>query len=121
MARAIRAGRIADRERAEIARRITFSTDLHALGRASLVIEAIFEDIALKADLFAKLEGLLPGTDLEIFGVTMAGVPVRLDSSYNSGTKVWTWRYDPGVNPYVEYTLQPKVSVPARPVRGMMR
>lgn len=64
MARAIRAGRIADRERAEIARRITFSTDLHALGRASLVIEAIFEDIALKADLFAKLEGLLPSDTL---------------------------------------------------------
>ena len=66
--------------------------------------------------------GLLPaGTDLEIFGVTMAGVPVRLDSSYNSGTKVWTWRYDPTVNPYAEYTLQPKVTVPARPVRGMRR
>ena len=33
--------------------------------------------------------GLLPaGTDLEIFGVTMAGVPVRLDSSYNSGTTI---------------------------------
>ncbi len=76
---------------------------------------------AFTVSIDTTLEGLLPGTDLEIFGVTMGGVPVRLDSSYNSGTKVWTWRYDPGVNPYVEYGLQPKVSVPARPVRGMMR
>ena len=64
VARAIRAGRVADRERAEIARRITFSTDLHALGRTSLVIEAVFEDMALKTDLLARLESLLPGDTL---------------------------------------------------------
>ena len=45
----------------------------------------------------------------------------RMGRRYNSGTKVWTWRYDPTVNPYAEYTLQPKVTVPARPVRGMRR
>lgn len=59
MVRAIRAGRIAESQRGEIARRITFSTDLHALRRAGLVIEAIAEDAALKAELFARLESLL--------------------------------------------------------------
>lgn len=44
------------------------------------------------------------GTDLEIFGVTKDGLPVRLPSSYDSGTKVWSFNYD---GTYPEYTLQP--------------
>lgn len=60
MARAIRSGRIAESQRAEIASRIRFSTDFPLLSQTSFVIEAIFEDMALKADLFARLESLLP-------------------------------------------------------------
>ncbi len=46
----------------EIAARVTFSTDLTALADAELVVEAIVEDQAVKADLFAKLEAVLAPT-----------------------------------------------------------
>ena len=59
LARSIRAGRLAESRRAEIAARLVFSHDLQALAQADLVIEAIFEDIALKADLLARLEMVL--------------------------------------------------------------
>lgn len=51
--------------------------------------------------------GALPGTDLEIFGVGTNGIPVRLSSSYNTGSKLWSFNYT-GV--YPEYIVQPKVS-----------
>lgn len=53
-------------------------------------------------------EGRQTARDLEIFGVTNTGLPVRLPSSYNSGTGAWTYVYDPVARPYPEYTLQPK-------------
>ena len=45
---------------AEIAGRITSSTDIAALDDAGLVVEAAFEDPTLKADLFAKLDQVAP-------------------------------------------------------------
>lgn len=62
---------------------------------------------AFTLNLDTTFGGALPGTDLEIFGVTRAGLPVRLPSTYNSGTKVWSFNYD---GTYPEYTLQPAVS-----------
>ena len=59
MARAIRAGRIPDARRAEIAGHVTFSGDPADLARCDLVIEAIFDDLALKSDLLKKLETIL--------------------------------------------------------------
>lgn len=47
------------------------------------------------------------GTDLEIFGITKDGLPVRLPSTYDSGTKVWSFAYN---GTYPEYTVQPAVS-----------
>ena len=44
----------------EIAGRITMTTDVAALGDAGLVVEAVFEDPSLKADLFAKLDQVAP-------------------------------------------------------------
>lgn len=41
--------------------RITGTTDLGAVADADLVIEAIFEDISLKADLFRRLDALCQG------------------------------------------------------------
>jgi 3-hydroxybutyryl-CoA dehydrogenase len=43
-----------------IAARITTTTALAALGDVSLVVEAAFEDPSLKADLFAKLDQIVP-------------------------------------------------------------
>ena len=45
---------------AEIAARITSTTDIAALGDAGLVVEAAFEDPTLKAELFAKLDRVAP-------------------------------------------------------------
>ncbi len=45
---------------AEIAGRITSTTDIAALDDAGLVVEAAFEDPTLKADLFAKLDQVAP-------------------------------------------------------------
>lgn len=45
---------------AEIAGRITTTTDIAALGDAGLVVEAAFEDPTLKADLFARLDQIAP-------------------------------------------------------------
>ena len=47
------------------------------------------------------------GTDLEIFGVTKEGVPIRLASNYDSATKVWSFNYD---GTYPEYTVQPSAA-----------
>jgi 3-hydroxyacyl-CoA dehydrogenase len=60
MARAIRSGRIAESQRHEIARRVTFASDLAILAAAPLVIEAIADERAAKAELIGKLETLLP-------------------------------------------------------------
>ena len=45
---------------AQIAGRITSTTDIAALDDAGLVVEAAFEDPTLKADLFAKLDQVAP-------------------------------------------------------------
>ncbi len=64
LARSIRYGRIPEAQRSEIAARLTFATELNALARCDLVIEAVFEDMALKAGLFSRLETLLPAEAL---------------------------------------------------------
>lgn len=48
---------------------------------------------------------LISPVDLEIFGVTKDGIPVRLPSTYSGG--IWSFNYDAT---YPEYTLQPAVS-----------
>ena len=45
---------------ADISRRITTSTDVAALRDAGLVVEAAFEDPAVKGELFAKLDRIAP-------------------------------------------------------------
>lgn len=58
------------------------------------------------------------GTDMEIFGITTAGVPVRLPSTYNAGTKVWSFNY---TGAYPEYTLQPVAATARATPRGKRR
>lgn len=56
MQRAVAKGRLTEEERRAILERIAPATELSALAEADFVIEAIFEDLALKKELFASLD-----------------------------------------------------------------
>lgn len=56
MQRAIAKGRMTEEERQATLGRITPATELSALAGADFIIEAIFEDLALKKELFAALD-----------------------------------------------------------------
>ncbi|WP_041795517.1 3-hydroxyacyl-CoA dehydrogenase family protein [Modestobacter italicus] len=59
-ARAVARGRLADTERDEVLSRIRFSTRMADLADAELVVEAIPERMALKAQVLATLDALCP-------------------------------------------------------------
>ncbi|MCO5101485.1 MAG: 3-hydroxyacyl-CoA dehydrogenase NAD-binding domain-containing protein [Burkholderiaceae bacterium] len=61
----VRRGRLADDARARRMALITGTLDAGALGEADVVVEAVFEDLALKKQIFAKLDEVVkPGAVL---------------------------------------------------------
>jgi len=58
--RAVAKGRLSEAARAEVVARIAPSDDLSAAASADLVIEAVFEDEAVKAALWASLDAVAP-------------------------------------------------------------
>src|ERR1700721_3638476 len=54
--RGVSAGKVTERERDSALSKLTFTTDLKDLADRQLVIEAIVEDEAVKAQLFAELD-----------------------------------------------------------------
>ncbi len=58
-ARSLASGRLSEAGRAERLGRALFTTELGALATADLVIEAVFEEMAVKIDLFTRLEAVL--------------------------------------------------------------
>ncbi|HVU73677.1 MAG TPA: 3-hydroxybutyryl-CoA dehydrogenase [Mycobacteriales bacterium] len=67
-------GKLTEEKKAEILGRITGTTDLGALADVDLVIEAVVEDLAVKKDLFAQLDGILkPGA---VLATTTSSLPV---------------------------------------------
>ncbi len=59
LARALERGKITEAERDETLARIRYSTDIAALADRDLVIEAVPEDLALKAEIMATLDAEL--------------------------------------------------------------
>ncbi len=59
-ARAVQRGRLTEAAAAAILGRVTFATDLAALSRAELVVEAVPERIELKQELFGRLDAICP-------------------------------------------------------------
>ena len=59
VARGIRSGRVSESARHDIAARLSFQNDLAALSEMDLVIEAVFDEISLKLDLFSRLEDIV--------------------------------------------------------------
>ena len=57
--RARQSGRIDDAGKADRLRRLTTSSALQSLSAADLVIEAVFDDAAVKTELFQKLDGIV--------------------------------------------------------------
>lgn len=64
LARAAARGRIDARDAREAAARVSAGSDLAALAECDLVIEAVAEDLAVKREVFARLDAGLPGAQL---------------------------------------------------------
>lgn len=58
--RAVKRGKLAEGERAELLGRITFTTDMPELAVADLVIEAVSESLDLKKAIFAEVDSIAP-------------------------------------------------------------
>src|ERR1700751_1174125 len=54
--RGVSAGKVTERERDRALSQLTFTTDLNDLADRQLVIEAVIEDEAVKAQIFADLD-----------------------------------------------------------------
>ncbi len=57
--RAVKSGRLTEAGREEKLAKIRFAADLAALADADLVVEAVYDDLAVKRDLFARLAGVV--------------------------------------------------------------
>jgi len=64
LAHAVRGGKLASDEVDSVTGRIAHSTELGELGESELVVEAVFEDLAVKGPVFAALDRLLPDDTL---------------------------------------------------------
>jgi 3-hydroxybutyryl-CoA dehydrogenase len=60
VARAVSGGKLDEDEAQALVQRISFHTDMEALKGAALVVEAVFEDPAIKGPVFRALDELLP-------------------------------------------------------------
>lgn len=55
---AVKRGKMDAAKRDDLARRLTVATDLASLSEVDLVIEAVFEDLEVKTQIFGKLDGI---------------------------------------------------------------
>jgi 3-hydroxybutyryl-CoA dehydrogenase len=58
-ARAVKRGKLGEREATELVGRVTFTTDLADLKDCGLVVEAVVERLAVKQQIFTALDGIL--------------------------------------------------------------
>ncbi|MGN6252277.1 MAG: 3-hydroxyacyl-CoA dehydrogenase NAD-binding domain-containing protein [Marmoricola sp.] len=67
-------GRLEEGAKADVIGRLTAATERSALGDVDIVVEAIAEDLAIKTELFAELDGILkPGA---ILATTTSSMPI---------------------------------------------
>jgi 3-hydroxybutyryl-CoA dehydrogenase len=62
--RAVAKGKLAPDDREAILARLTGTADLASAADADLVVEAVFEDVAVKRDLWTALDGLAPAASI---------------------------------------------------------
>jgi 3-hydroxybutyryl-CoA dehydrogenase len=73
--RGVTAGKITERERDEGLARLRFTTDLTDLADRQLVIEAVIEDEAIKAAIFARLDEIITDPDAVLASNT-SSIPI---------------------------------------------
>jgi 3-hydroxybutyryl-CoA dehydrogenase len=74
VARAVRGGKMDAEQAQELQERITFSSELHSLHGAELVIEAIVEDLGVKREVFRTLDDALD--DSVILASNTSSIPI---------------------------------------------
>jgi 3-hydroxybutyryl-CoA dehydrogenase len=74
VARAVRGGKLTPQEGVRLVERIVWSTDLADLADADVVIEAVVEDLAVKRELFARLDEAAP--DARILASNTSSIPI---------------------------------------------
>jgi 3-hydroxybutyryl-CoA dehydrogenase len=75
LARAVKAGKLAEADQAAVMDRLRFTADLDALADRDLVIEAIVEDEAAKTDLFRRLDKVVTD-DTAILASNTSSIPI---------------------------------------------
>lgn len=73
--RGVSAGKVTERERDRALSKLTFTTDLNDLADRQLVIEAIIEDDAVKAQVFAELDRVITDPDAVLASNT-SSIPI---------------------------------------------
>ena len=73
--RGVSAGKVTERERDRALSQLTFTTDLTDLADRQLVIEAIVEDEAVKAKIFAELDRVITDPDAVLASNT-SSIPI---------------------------------------------
>ncbi|MEL6954739.1 MAG: 3-hydroxyacyl-CoA dehydrogenase NAD-binding domain-containing protein [Pseudomonadota bacterium] len=67
-------GRVTEEKKAQVLGRITPTTDYAALAGCDLIVEAVFEDPSVKAEVTAKTEAVIP--DTAIFATNTSTLPI---------------------------------------------
>jgi 3-hydroxybutyryl-CoA dehydrogenase len=80
--RAVSRGKMSEEQQAEILGRISFATDLSALADADFVVEAVVESLAVKKDLFRRLDDIVDPD--AILATNTSSLPVTEISTANS-------------------------------------
>ena len=95
--RGVSAGKITERERDGAVSKLTFTTDVKDLADRQLVIEAVIEDEAVKAGIFAELDGVVTDADAVLASNT-SSIPInearRGDQKSSAGA--WHAFFQPG-------------------------
>src|SRR5271168_5492646 len=73
--RGVSAGKVTERERDRALEKLTFTTDLNDLADRQLVIEAIVEDEAIKAQVFSELDRVVSDPDAVLASNT-SSIPI---------------------------------------------
>lgn len=74
VARAISGGKLSEQEGTALIERVAWTEDLAALSPAQVVVEAIVEDPAVKAEVFARMDATLP--DALILASNTSSIPI---------------------------------------------
>lgn len=75
LAKQVRSGALTAFQRDRLASRLLLTEDLDALKGAELIVEAVFEDLALKRQVLAQVEERVPAT--AVFASNTSALPIR--------------------------------------------